>query len=121
MPSLPPPSAKSTNALQATDEGRARLLTRSSFFGLADLPPEHEWFASIDNEHTRRAYKNDLSDFMTFTGIREPIELRIVTRGHILAWRKTLEERDLSGATIRRKMAAISSLYEYLCEKNACP
>ena len=45
------------NALTATSEARIaelagetknRLLTRSEFFGLADLPPEHEWFAGID-------------------------------------------------------------------------
>jgi site-specific recombinase XerD len=35
------------------------------------------------------------------------------------AWRKTLEGCTLSGAMIRRKMAALSSLFEYLCEKNA--
>ena len=102
-------------------EKENRLLTRSEFFGLADLPPEHEWFASIDNVHTRRAYRADMADFMAFTGIENPVEFRIVTRGHVLAWRKRLEERVLSGATIRRKMAALSSLFEYLCEKNAVP
>lgn len=96
-----------------------RLLTRSEFFGLAELPPESEWFADIDNAHTRRAYKADISDFMAFTGIQNPMEFRIVTRGHVLAWRKSLETRELSGATIRRKMAALSSLFEYLSEKNA--
>jgi site-specific recombinase XerD len=30
-----------------------------------------------------------------------------------------LEERALSGSTIRRKLSALSSLFEYLCEKNA--
>ncbi|MFM0557865.1 tyrosine-type recombinase/integrase, partial [Paraburkholderia sediminicola] len=33
--------------------------------------------------------------------------------------RTVLEDRALSGATIRRKLAALSSLFEYLCEKNA--
>ena len=97
-------------------ETKTRLLTRSEFFGLADLPPEHEWFASIDNVHPRRAYRADMADFMAFTGIENPVEFRIVTRGHVLAWRKSLEERVLSGSTIRRKMAALSSLFEYLCE-----
>ncbi len=36
-----------------------------------------------------------------------------------LAWRRDLENRALSGATIRRKLAALSSLFEYLCEANA--
>ena len=116
------PSASSANTLaapQIVGEKNDRLLTRSEFFGLADLPPEHEWFAGIDSLHTRRACRADLTDFMSFAGIQASIEFRIVTRGHILAWRKRLEVRTLSGATIRRKMAATSSLFEYLCEKNA--
>jgi len=56
---------------------------------------------------------------MGFAGIRQPDEFRLVTRAHVLAWRKVLEARALSGATIRRKLAALSSLFEYLCEKNA--
>lgn len=47
------------------------------------------------------------------------VKHRVVTRAHVLAWRKTLETRGLSGATIRHKLAALSSLFEYLCEKNA--
>lgn len=43
----------------------------------------------------------------------------MVTRSHLIAWRKSLEERLVSGATIRRKLACLSSLFEYLCEKNA--
>lgn len=37
-------------------QGDGRVLTRSEFFGLAELPPENEWFAGIANPHTRRAY-----------------------------------------------------------------
>jgi len=56
---------------------------------------------------------------MTFVGISSPEELRLVTRAHVLAWRKDLERRKLSGDTIRRKLAALSSLFEYLSEANA--
>jgi len=38
---------------------------------------------------------------------------------HVIAWRKDLERRVLSGASIRRKLAALSSLFEHLCEANA--
>ncbi len=37
-----------------------RALTSSEFSQLEDVPPETEWFANIDNPHTRRAYRNDL-------------------------------------------------------------
>jgi len=100
-------------------ESQSRTLTAAQFHQLAAMPAEAEWFANIDNPRTRRAYQIDLQDFMAFTGIQQPDEFRIVTRAHVLAWRKVLEERALSGATIRRKLAALSSLFEYLCEKNA--
>jgi site-specific recombinase XerD len=104
LPSLPKPK---------------QALTPAQFSRLADVPPEAEWFANLDNPRTRRAYQGDIRDFMRFAGIQRPESFRIVTRAHVLAWRKTLEDRLLSGATIRRKLAALSSLYEYLCEKNA--
>jgi site-specific recombinase XerD len=56
---------------------------------------------------------------MAFTGIADPEQFRNVSRGHVLAWRRDLERRALSGATIRRKLAALSSLFDYLCEANA--
>jgi site-specific recombinase XerD len=95
------------------------LLTRQEFQQLADVPAEVEWFANIDNKRTRRAYQIDLKDFMSFVGIRRPEDFRLVTRAHLIAWRKQLEQRQLAGATIRRKLAALSSLFEYLCEHNA--
>src|ERR687887_980018 len=95
------------------------MLSRAEFQNLAAVPAEMEWFANIDNKRTRRAYRIDLREFMVFVGIRTPMEFRIVTRAHLIAWRKTLESRQLGGATIRRKLAALSSLFEYLCEKNA--
>ena len=99
----------------------SRTLTAPEFHQLAQVPPAAEWFANIDNPNTRRAYRNDLQEFMGFVGIVTPAELRLVTRAHVLAWRKDLERRELAGATVRRKLAALSSLFEYLCERNAVP
>ncbi len=95
------------------------ILTAAQFQQLIDVPSALTWFANIDNLQTRRAYENDLKEFMAFTGIERPEQFRIVTRAHLLAWRRDLESRALASATIRRKLAALSSLYEYLCECNA--
>jgi integrase/recombinase XerD len=94
-------------------------LTASEFQGLAAMPPELEWFASIESRHTRRAYELDIQDFMRFAGIDRPETFRTINRAHVLAWRKSLEHRELAPATVRRKLAALASLYEYLCDKNA--
>jgi integrase/recombinase XerD len=102
-----------------TQERPERVLTAAQFHQLAEVPPALTWFANIDNPRTRRAYQSDLTEFMAFTGIERPEQFRIVTRAHLLAWRRDLESRALAGATIRRKLAALSSLFEYLCETNA--
>jgi len=98
---------------------KARALTAKQFGHLADVPPELEWLANITNLKTRRAYKEDVNDFSHFAGLRNPVELRTITRAHVIAWRKDLEARELSPATLRRKLSALSSLFDYLCERNA--
>src|SRR5712692_9986983 len=93
-----------------------RALTPAQFGDLADVPPELEWLANITNPKTRRAYKNDVSEFSAFTGLRQPAELRTITRAHVIAWRKHLETRELAPSSIRRNLSA---LLDYLCERNA--
>ena len=44
-----------------------------------------------------------------------------MARAHIIAWRGSLEARELAPATVRRKLAAISSLFDHLCNENAVP
>jgi len=96
-----------------------RSLTAPEFQRLAEVSAESTWFANIDNPQTRRAYRNDITSFSQFVGIARPEEFRLVTRAHVLAWRIELESKSLSGATIRRKLAALASLFEYLCNQNA--
>jgi integrase/recombinase XerD len=88
---------------------------------LQDVPAEAQWFADIANPQTRRAYEADIRSFMQSAGITKPKDFRLVTRSHVLAWRADLEKQQLAGATIRRKLAALASLYEYLCNANAVP
>jgi integrase/recombinase XerD len=96
-----------------------RLLTAEQFRRLADVPPEVEWFANLTSPATRRAYENAIKDFMAFTGIQRPDEFRTVTRAHVIAWRDDLVRRARSGSTVRHRLSALASLFDYLCEKNA--
>ena len=105
-----------------------RRLTAADFQRLADVPPEVEWFSNIKNKSTKRAYENAIRAFIGFIGIARTEEFRTVTRAHVIAWRDDLERRQLGsadnprtpeGATIRHRLAALSSLFEYLCDKNA--
>ncbi|RMR14237.1 Phage integrase family site specific recombinase [Pseudomonas amygdali pv. ulmi] len=96
-----------------------RRLTAVEFQQLARVPSAVEWFANLDNPRTRRAYQNDLTDFSSFIGLASADDFRQVTRSHVLAWRADLEQRGLAGATIRRKLAALASLFDHLLENNA--
>ncbi|MEM7147200.1 MAG: tyrosine-type recombinase/integrase [Verrucomicrobiota bacterium] len=103
-----------------------RRLTRAEFQGLVDVPTEAEWFGNIENPNTRRAYLNDIRGFMRFVGIEKPDEFRMVTRAHVIAWRDELKRNvnprtgePLAASTVRRKLSALSDLFNYLCDQNA--
>ncbi len=64
-------------------------------------------------EHQERRHEAHLQD-------RHP-RFRDITRAHVIAYRDELLGRQLQAATIRRKLAALSSLFEYLCNHNAVP
>ena len=96
-----------------------RVLTPAQYGDLAEVPPELEWLANITNRKTRETYRLDVREFSTFAGLRGHAEFRTVTRAHVIAWRKHLETRDLAPSTIRRKLSALSALFDYLCEHNA--
>jgi integrase/recombinase XerD len=111
--------ADTPNAGALIAASESRLLTRAEFQALAEMPAELEWFANIECPRTKRAYRADIEDFSRFVGIAGPEEMRSVTRAHLIAWRKHLELRNLAGSTIRRKLSAVASLFDSLCERNA--
>lgn len=102
---------------QLTTLGRA--LSVKQFQQLSAVPPEAQWFANLDSEQTRRAYKSDIENFSRFIGLNKPEEFRQITRAHVLAWRADLERQDLAGSSIRRKLSALASLYDFLCNSNS--
>ena len=113
----------------------ARQLTEQQFHSLAAMPAEVEWLFNIStNTNTRANYERDIRDFINFANIQKPDDLRLITRAHVIAWRKDIEERQIpdgvdseglpvyrspAPATIRRKLSALASLFNALCEKNA--
>src|SRR3954464_3231838 len=111
--------AENGDSLTVASEPGDKRLSRAEFQGLADMPPELEWFANLDNPRTRRAYRLDVQDLTAFAGVGRPEEMRQVTRAHLIAWRKDLERRGLAKSSIRRKLAAVASLFDHLCEVNA--
>jgi site-specific recombinase XerD len=62
---------------------------------------------------TRRAYKVDVAEFIAFTNLKDHSELRSVVREHIIASRRDMQSRCLAPTSIRRKLSALSSLFDY--------
>ncbi len=108
-----------THAITVRNDGDGRLLTAQQFQELADVPEAAVWLANISNENTRRAYRGDVGHFVAFCGLEDADEFRRVTRAHVISWRAELEAGELAAATICRKLSAVSSLFDHLCNENA--
>ena len=82
-------------------EHATRKLTAAAYQGLADVPPEFEWFANLGNGATRRAYQTALQDFIRFTGIEKPEEFRTVDFTKFCPMRQQLMSNCLCAVRFR--------------------
>ncbi len=82
---------------------------------LAIIPEEEIWLASQKSARTRRAYRLDVRHFMQAIGIVNPEQLRQVDHRAVIAWERMQREQEgAAPSTIRRRMAALSSLFKHL-------
>jgi integrase/recombinase XerD len=82
---------------------------------LAAIPEEEIWLASQKSARTRRAYKRDVRHFMATLAITSQDELRQVDHRAVIAWERTMRESQHAAAsTVRRRLAALSSLFKHL-------
>lgn len=92
--------------------------TTDQFQTPAQISPALEWFANLPNLNTRRAYRRHITDFQAYVGLRRPEQFREITHAHVNVWRQQPTRHGLANDTIRRKLAARSSLYAYLRERH---
>jgi site-specific recombinase XerC len=86
---------------------------------LADIPEEEIWLAKQKSARTRRAYKLDVQHFMRTLHITSYDELRKVDHRAVIAWERIMCEIDeAEPSTIRRRLAALSSLFKHLKRHN---
>jgi integrase/recombinase XerD len=96
----------------AVDTGGIRVSTVAQ---LADIPEEDIWLAKQKSARTRRAYRQDVAHFMRTLGIANAAELRQTDHKVVIAWERYMRESEhTTASTIRRRLAALSSLYEHL-------
>jgi integrase/recombinase XerD len=82
-----------------------------------EIQPELAWLAGLGNHDTRRVYGRAIEDFRQFLEIAGAGGFRTISRAHVMAWREHLLRRGLGQGTVRHRLAALSSFFEYLCEK----
>jgi site-specific recombinase XerD len=99
-----------TAALAPLSAGQLASLT-----ALAAIPEEEIWLASQKSARTRRAYRQDVAHFMRRLGITTSEQLRQVDHRAVIAWERMMREHEGAAAsTIRRRLAALSSLFKHL-------
>jgi integrase/recombinase XerD len=82
---------------------------------LADIPEEEIWLAKQKSKRTRRAYKLDVQHFMRTLHITTYEELGKADHRAVIAWERIMRELDeAEPSTIRRRLAALSSLFKHL-------
>ena len=87
---------------------------------LAAVPEEEVWLASQKSARTRRAYRLDVTHFMRTLGITSPEQLRQVDHRAVIAWERIMREQEgAAPSTVRRRMAALSSLFKHLVREGA--
>jgi site-specific recombinase XerD len=74
------------------------------------------WLTSAKSPHTRAAYARDISEWFAYCD-RTGVPVNDARRADVDAWRDELTAGGLAGATIRRKLAAVSSFYLYWAEE----
>jgi integrase/recombinase XerD len=93
--------------------GRRHQLT--TLDQLAAIPEEEIWLAKQKSARTRRAYRLDVRHFMATLGITSTDMLRQVDHRAVIAWERTQREQDgAAPSTVRRRLAALSSLFKHL-------
>jgi len=92
--------------------GRRQL---ASLAQLAAIPEEEIWLAKQKSARTRRAYRLDVQHFMATLGILTTEELRQADHRAVIAWERHMREGERAApSTVRRRLSALSSLFQHL-------
>ena len=81
---------------------------------------EYEFFHNFESPHTRKSYRLDISQFFEF--LQDHFSLvksyEDIKKVHLVAFRNWLSDSDFAPKSVNRKMAANSSFFDFLVEKN---
>src|ERR671936_675416 len=110
---------RTNQTIKAVVPSSRGAVQRISVDQLAGIPEEEIWLASRKSARTRRAYRNDVTHFMRTLNINSIDELRRVDHRAVMAWERLMrEEQGSQASTVRRRLAALSSLFAHLVKFN---
>jgi len=66
------------------------------------------------SRHTTAAYRNDLTQFLTYLADEDISSWRDVSRGSVLKYVQYLKGRGYAASTVARKLAAVKSFFHFL-------
>lgn len=112
---LESPGSSDESALRTTSGG-GLVDPASKVALLAKVPAEEVWLQSL-SERTRKAYQNDVRDFIEALDISSSQELYAVTTAAVIEWQAQVRARGVKPTTVRRKLSALSSLFSHLVEE----
>jgi len=75
------------------------------------------WKANFNSNNSIETYDKAIHSFLSFIGISSPEELREINHGHVIAFKKYLQDQGNSPRTINNRLSAISSLFNHLIDK----
>jgi hypothetical protein len=109
------PKKGTKKTIKAVVPSRRTGLARVSVDALAAISEESVWLESRKSARTRRAYRTDVAHFIRTFDIRTPEELRKIDHRVVMAWERLMrEEEGKEATTVRRRLAALSSLFAHL-------
>jgi len=87
---------------------------------LAAIPEEAVWLAKQKSAQPRRAYRFDVQHFMRALDITSTEALCHVDHRALIAWERMQREQEgAAPSTVRRRLAALSSLFKHLVTHGA--
>ena len=84
---------------------------------IKEVPEELLWKANFNSDNSIETYDKAIHSFLSFIGVNAPEALRDVEHGHVIAFKKFLQNEGHSPRTINNRLSAISSLFNHLIDK----
>lgn len=111
------PGKAADSTINLLEKRTAGPPARTTIEILAAIPEEAVWLAKQKSPRTRRGYQQDVQHFMRFCGLGAAEELRQVDHRAVIAWERYMRETEgAEASTVRRRLAALSSLFKHLFE-----